>query len=255
MNPAKFILVMLPVAIAFGQPNSSPKTFTTAGEAVRELYRAVETGDSNAIAALLGGPTELASSADPAQDKAERSLFLEKYKEMHRLGRELDGAVTLYVGAENWPFPVPLVGGANGWHFDGDRGGKEVLYRRIGDNEQAAIATCHDFVAAQKRFKDNPNASNPLETSPESLVAKVTHATAAAPVLLNGYYYREIPSKDGRGFAFVAYPAQYRTTGVMTFVVTGRDIVYQKDLGTATANAANGMTAFHRDRSWSQADR
>src|SRR5438105_14660210 len=83
-------------------------TFPSAAEASQSLFQAVQRNDEQAIAKILGGPTELTSSHDEGQDKLDRECFVQKYQEMHRLGRESDGSVTLYIGAENWPFPLPL---------------------------------------------------------------------------------------------------------------------------------------------------
>jgi hypothetical protein len=59
---------------------------------------------------------------------------------MHRVVIEPDQSVTLYVGAENWPMPISIVKNGNGaWYFDTETGKKEVLYRRIGTNENDAI--------------------------------------------------------------------------------------------------------------------
>jgi len=55
----------------------------------------VRSNNEEAIAKILGGPTELTTSRDPGQDKIERELFVQKYQEMHRLGRDADGSVTL----------------------------------------------------------------------------------------------------------------------------------------------------------------
>jgi hypothetical protein len=52
------------------------------------------------------------------------------------------------------------------------------------------------------------------------------------------------------GFALVAYPAEYRNSGVMTFLVNHQGIVYEKDLGPNTARIASGMTAFNPDNTW-----
>jgi len=52
------------------------------------------------------------------------------------------------------------------------------------------------------------------------------------------------------GFALVAYPAEYRNSGVMTFLVNHQGIVYEKDLGPNTARIASGMTAFNPDNNW-----
>jgi hypothetical protein len=57
-----------------------------------------------------------------------------------------------------------------------------------------------------------------------------------------------------RGFAFVAYPAEYRSSGVMTFVVNQDGIVYEKDLGPRTAEIAKRLTRYDRDASWRKAD-
>ena len=57
-----------------------------------------------------------------------------------------------------------------------------------------------------------------------------------------------------RGFAFVAYPAEYRSSGVMTFTVDQDGIVYEKDLGPRTAEIAKTLTRYDRDASWRKAD-
>src|ERR1019366_4938926 len=233
--------VLLPFAIfavcGFAQQTASTESFPSAGKAAHELYQAVKHGDTGEIAKILGGASELASTADPDQDKTERDLFVEKYREMHRLARETDGSVTLYIGAENWPFPIPLLADNGSWHFDTEAGSKEVLYRRIGDNEESAIATCHAFVAARKN--NQKDASAP-EILPQSLVALTNDASTAAPVRFHGYYFRVISQPKGTGrFTLIAYPAEYRSSGVMTFIVTSRGIVYQKDLGMETAATAS----------------
>ena len=82
----------------------------------------------------------------------------------------------------------------------------------------------------------------------------------------HGYYYRILKAqgphapggakdyvKDGKmtgGYAIVAYPAEYKASGVMTFMIGKRGLVYQKDLGDGTTDAARGMTAYDPDSSW-----
>ena len=138
-------------SVALAQQSAQP-TFPSAGAATQSLFQAVQNNDEKTIASILGGPTELTSSHDPGVDKVDRERFVEKFQEMHRLGRESDGSVTLYIGAENWPFPVPLVN-ESGWRFDPEAGKKEVLLRRIGENELIAIESCQKFVAAEKQYK------------------------------------------------------------------------------------------------------
>jgi hypothetical protein len=239
---------------------SAQPTFQSTAEASQALFQAVQSNNEEAIAKILGGPTELTSSRDAGQNKVERELFAQKYQEMHRLGRDADGSVTLYIGAENWPFPVPLVAPNGAWRFDPDAGAKEVTFRRIGDNEFTAIATCHEFVDAERRYSTAPNTTNPPDISPGSLVAKAaTGSTGADPVLQHGYYFRilSMPGTDGQRtgrFALIAYPAEYRFSGVMTFVVMANDVVYEKDLGPNTSALASAMAAFHKDATWRVTD-
>jgi hypothetical protein len=213
-------------------------TFQSAPEATQSLFQAVQSNNEQAIATILGGQTELTSSRDPAQDKVDRELFVQKYQEMHRLGREPDGSVTLYIGAENWPFPIPIIEKNKAWRFDADAGTKGVLYRRIGENELSAVAACRQFTAQEKEHRANPNAANRMDST----------------VLFHGYYFRKLPTGQttgaGPGFAILAYPAEYRSSGVMTFVITSNNVVYEKDLGADTPALGSAMAAFHRDGTW-----
>src|ERR1700689_715300 len=65
-------------------------TFPSAADATQSLFQAVQSSNEQAIANILGGPTELTSSRDESQDKLEREMFVKKYQEMHRLHRETD---------------------------------------------------------------------------------------------------------------------------------------------------------------------
>jgi len=232
---------------------SAQETFPSAAKAGQSLFEAVQHNDVQAMEKVLGGSTDLMSCGDPVQDKVERQLFVQKYNEMHRLGREADGSVTLYIGAENWPFPVPLIEKNGAWRFDPDAGLKEVLFRRIGDNELTAITICHEFVDAEKQHRPESNNAKPEDSLPISLLAQAAgESTSHDRVLLHGYYFRVLPESESKsaGFALIAYPAEYRSSGVMTFVVTSNDAVYQKDLGAKTSALASAMTTFHKNASW-----
>src|SRR5579883_1947904 len=65
-------------------------TFPSAAEATQSLFQAVQANNAKTIASILGGPTELAASGDPAQDKLDREMFAQKYQQMHRVSREPD---------------------------------------------------------------------------------------------------------------------------------------------------------------------
>jgi hypothetical protein len=57
-----------------------------------------------------------------------------------------------------------------------------------------------------------------------------------------------------RGFAFVAYPAEYRNSGVMTFIVNQDGTVYEKDLGQDTEKVAVAMSEYNPDQTWRRTD-
>jgi hypothetical protein len=233
---------------------AAQSTFKSAAEASQNLFQAVQGNQAKTIAKILGGPTELAASGDAAQDKVDRALFVQKYSQMHRLGREADGSMTLYVGAENWPFPIPLVEKNGAWRFDADAGQKEVLFRRIGENELTAIDICHQLVAAEKQVRSNPNAKAEVDSRLANLVTAVaSRSTSAQPVLIQGYYFRVAAKHPDADFAFIAYPAEYRSSGVKTFLVTDKDVVHQKDLGANTTVQASTMPADYKG-GWTAAD-
>jgi hypothetical protein len=194
-------------------------TFPSAEAASQALYQAVRDDNAQALTGILGAGNELVSGDDPAQERREREHFARKYGQMHRLVRASDGSTTLYVGAENWPFPFPLVQENGAWRFDATRGTEEMLARRIGENELAAIATSR---------------------------ALVSRADDARPAPLYGYYFRRLPGQK----TVVAYPAQYRVSGVMTFLAGPDDRVFEKDLGPDSVAAAKAIVQPDSLSSW-----
>lgn len=238
---------------------SAPATFSSAADATQALLKAVQSGNEEAIAGILGGPSELASSGDAAQDKLDREMFVKKFHEMHRVGRDADGSQTLYLGSENWPFPIPLVQKNGAWHFDADTGRREVMFRRIGENELRAMLICHELVAAERQFRANPKTAQ-VDSLLAPLVSAAANVSASAePVLSHGYYFRAVANhhaggKVGGGFGFVAYPVDYRSSGVMTFTVGENDAVKEKDLGANTSALASALAQPPKDKGWVPCD-
>src|SRR5260370_6882812 len=95
---------------------------------------------------------------------------------MHRLVGEADGSTVLYIGAENWPFPIPLVAKNGSWYFDSQTGTEEIKFRRIGENEATAIQVCEEFAMtesehnATKEDKTKANSEDPITRFAQSLV-------------------------------------------------------------------------------------
>src|SRR5207237_930496 len=191
------LLTLGDARLSFGQ-RSGPKTCSTPGEASKGLFQAVKNEDEQALEAILGAGKEVTSSSDEVEDKLERERFGQKYQEMHRLVREPDGATVLYIGAENWPFPIPLMSKTGAWYFDSEAGMQEIVFRRIGENEATAIETCHALVLASRRHESTTTGNDPVTQYAQTLVGD--HATnprndapankeeASGP--FHGYYFR-----------------------------------------------------------------
>ena len=99
--------------------DSALRTFSSPEEAVQALAAAVKAGDTKAVLAILGEDAQpLISSGDPVADQEARDHFLRSYEEAHSLVKGEDGDTVLQVGADDWPFPIPLVKSDGGWRFD-----------------------------------------------------------------------------------------------------------------------------------------
>src|SRR6202167_3530178 len=129
------------------------KTFSSADDASSALVTAAQSNDEKAMLSILGPDgKQIVSSGDDAEDAQSRANFVQKYQEMHRLVKEPDGTTTLYIGAENWPTPIPLVNKGAAWYFDTDAGKKEIMYRRVGLNEKSTPRVFQQLVAAEKQY-------------------------------------------------------------------------------------------------------
>ena len=304
----RFVIIALFVAaliapLCGAAEDSGQRVFTTPGAAVRALVAAAKGSNPQAEIVTVLGPdaSQLLSSGDPVADDNARKSFLSHYNEMHRLAYDTDGRVILYSGANNWPFPIPLVKKNNAWMFDTAAGEKELLFRRIGANELFTIDVLHNLVDAQIEYatqargpsgtkqyaqkilsdKDQRNGLYwPVaQGAPESpigpLIAMAVsegykRGVGGQPTPFHGYVYRVLTGqgKDApggpknylvkgrmtKGFAFLAYPIEYRASGVMTFMVSQDGIVVQKDLGPDTARIAEEMTRYDPDSTWEEAE-
>src|ERR1700690_3646839 len=141
----------LPTRSMAQQPDQ--KTFSSPEDASQALVTAAQANDEKTMLNILGPDgKQIVSSGDETEDATSRANFVEKYQEMHRLVKEPDGTTTLYIGAENWPTPIPLVTHGDSWYFDTEAGKQEILYRRIGENETSTIRVCQELVAAEKEY-------------------------------------------------------------------------------------------------------
>jgi hypothetical protein len=277
---------------------SEPRVFRSPGSAAAALVEAARTDDLKEMTTILGSDAkEIISSGDPVADNNAREEFTRRYDQMHRLTYDDQGRVILYIGAENWPLPIPIVKRGDGWAFDSAAGEEEMLYQRVGKNELFTIDVLEELADAQLEYADrerdasgvaqyaqtifsSPGKKNGLywaakEGESESPIGPlIADATAEGyqrdpsgrPAPFHGYYYKVLAGQgadapggasdyivDGkmtRGFAFLAYPADYRASGVMTFMIDKAGVVVEKDLGPDTEKLAPAITTFNPDSSW-----
>jgi len=214
-------------------PQDSQRTFSTPEEAAQALVDAAAQNDTAALLKLFGpGGKDIVQSGDPADDKAMREEFASRARARLQVEPDHDNPdrVILVVGDQNWPLPVPLIRKNGQWHFDGAAGRVEVLARRVGRNELAAIDVCRGYVEAQMEYASrdrdahgmlkyaqhivsSPGKKDGLyyEGEPENLVPK-SFADAAAvllqaqgkkPVPYHGYFFHILKSQgpDAQGGA------------------------------------------------------
>jgi Protein of unknown function (DUF2950) len=291
----------LALSLAHAQQHNE-KTFASPGAAALAVYNAAKANDSGAMNAIFGSNAKsILHTGDDVADKNMIADFVRRYDQMHRVVIEPDQTATLYIGPENWPGPIPLVKNSSGaWYFDTEAGMKEILYRRVGTNENDAIEILHSLVDAQREYASQPRNGEKAkhfalkfisaEGKQDGLYWKTGDNDPASPIgpqvaaaasegyamqqghstPFHGYYFRMLtrqgPAAKGgardyvvggqltRGFAFVAYPAEYRNSGVMTFIVNQDGVVFEKDLGQDTEKLGAAMSEYNPDATWDRQD-
>jgi Protein of unknown function (DUF2950) len=228
---------------------AGPKTFASPDEAGKALADAAKSQNKDAILAIFGpASAEILSSGDAAEDKASFDGFAQAYQVMNRWRKLGDGSELLLVGVENQAFPVPLMKNASGqWYFDAAAGKEEILARRIGRDELAAMDVCAALAESQaeyfsqkhggvkqyaQKFISDPGQQNGLywespKGAPRSplgpLVAFATEEgltikpDTAQPFY--GYYFRRLDNQgsNARGGA-KAYVVNGKMTGGFAYV-------------------------------------
>lgn len=195
------------------------RRFASLEAAATALVDALRSSDQKALLSILGPEGRpLVSSGDAVADRAVRERFIAAYDRTHRF-EGAGGKVTLYVGEDDFPLPIPLVPDRDMWRFDTRAGKEEIVNRRIGQNELNAIQTCLAYADAQleyygedrnadglreyaQRFASTPGKRDGLywETKPGERPSPLGPLVVSArgegykhgdkPMPYHGYYYR-----------------------------------------------------------------
>lgn len=267
------VMLMLP---AFVQ---AQQQFTTPELAANSFANAVINQDETALTNVLGDEWRQYLPDDKADPEAV-ARFIRDWKVSHNIEQKEDIA-HLNVGQENWQLPIPMVKSDAGWHFDMKRAADEILTRTIGLNELSAIQAIHAYVAAQQDYyqleKQYAQKFASSEGKKDGLYWPAAPGEDPSPLGpsfspvqpgmgYHGYHFRILTTQganapggeksyisDGKmveGFALIAWPVEYGQTGVATFMVNNKGLVYQKDLGEQTAEKAKEIKQFNPDKSW-----
>jgi Protein of unknown function (DUF2950) len=230
-------------------------------------------------------------SGDPAEDKAALQSFVAKFDRMNRWVTMTDDSRVLYIGSDNYVFPIPLgQNSSSRWYFDTAAGKREIVARRIGRNELLAIDAASSIGNAEELYFQRsrvytptiisepgrknglywsvPNGKTPSPLGRLSDFAN--NAVSSGTPEFDGYPFRistaqgdeakggaknyMMGGKMTGGFAAIAAPVGYRDSGVMTFIVSREGVVYQKDLGVDTADAGASITSYNPTEGWTPAE-
>jgi hypothetical protein len=203
------------------KPAVAQRSFTSPEEAIKALQAATAAKDKAALDGIFGPDIHELLTGDEVQDSNNAQKFAAAMAQSCKPVNEGDDKITLQIGTNDWPMPIPLVKADGQWHFDTAAGKEEIINRHIGKDELHAIGVCQAYVNAQQqyatsnkdadgkpkyalKFKSTPGKKDGLywatvEGEPASpfgpLVAEA-HAegyvgnTSKGPHAFHGYYFR-----------------------------------------------------------------
>jgi hypothetical protein len=243
---AGLLLLLTPAGISSTCAAEVRQTmFASPDEAASALIEAARAGHTVELVKILGpGGKKLVNSGDPVADQEGRAKFVAAYDQQHALEAAGDGRMTLLVGEDHYPTPIPIVRTGTAWRFDAKAAEQEILARRIGRNELGAIEVCHAYVDAQKDYAAaDRNADGVREyaqkfassrgkhdglywpagtgepQSPMGQLMASAHAEGYKRLPYHGYYYKILKGqgKDAAGGAY-SYMAHNRMIGGFALV-------------------------------------
>ncbi len=166
---------------------ASQKLFATPEDALKGLVDAVKTHDKAALEQIFGPSAKDLRSSDEVQAAVEFDEFVKHVAEKTSIVKENDSRAIIYLGSENWPFPIPLVKKNDQWFFDTEAGQEEILNRRIGEDELTAILVCRTYVGAQREYA--------LKDWENDGVLAYAQKLRSDPGKKNGLFWRHAPGE------------------------------------------------------------
>jgi hypothetical protein len=184
------LLALLAASAAPLAAGAEPQAFASPEAAADAVIAALKAKDREALLAVFGPENaDVILTGDDAEDREDWGQFLASYEALHRIVVEPGdggGRATIYIGRDQWPFPVELASADGQWHFDTPAAREEVLLRRIGQNELDVIDLMHGYVRAQAIYRsENPDGDG---------LPSFASAMLSSPERRDGLYW---PSEPG----------------------------------------------------------
>jgi hypothetical protein len=240
------------------------QTFATPSAALEALVAALKANDDAALFALFGDKHKnVVTSGDAAYDRERRAEAVTWLSTFHALEESSPQRVQLLIGAQAWPFPIPLVREGNSWRFATEQGVEEILNRRVGRNERSAIGVLRAYVAAQQEYAS-------VDRNNDG-VLQYAQKLASAPGKFDGLYWAadtsrgETPSPFGpliaessaylaghkqgdpyRGYHFRILTGQGKNApgGAYSYVINGRMVAGAAMVAYPAAYGDTGVMTF-----------
>ena len=238
---------ILPATLHAAEQKSgdAEQAFASSDAAIAALQTAVAANDRAALRKIFGPEFHDLMTGDAVQDANNTKRFAAAMAQSCNPVKDGNDKITLEVGPNNWPMPIPLVEADGQWHFDTAAGKEEIINRHIGKDELHAIGVCRAYVTAQQQYASmNPEAASGttyarhLKSAPGKkdglywpvadnepaspfgpLVAEaqaegyVLHAKGTGPHPFHGYYFR-ILTRQGK--AALGGKMDYLSNGNLT---------------------------------------
>jgi hypothetical protein len=173
---------------AFAPLACAQRVYESPEAAAQALVAAAKADDNAALIDIFGErQRDVIGTVDKARDRELRRYFADAAGQYQVLRHNEDGSLTLVVGYQAWPFPIPLVQQGAGWRFDADAGREELINRRVGENEFAAIDVLHDYVEMQRQYAAQPRDG--------TKVRQFAQKIRSSPGKRDGLYWDADPAK------------------------------------------------------------
>jgi hypothetical protein len=134
------------------KPVAGQRLFASPDEAIKALQAATEAKNKAALQEIFGAEVRELLTGDEVQDANNAQRFAAAMAQGCHPVKEGEDKITLEVGTNNWPMPIPLVKADGQWRFDTAAGKEEIINRHIGKDELHALGVCRAYVDAQKKY-------------------------------------------------------------------------------------------------------